>query len=537
MSQNVAWPVKIERPAWSWRPGQKTGSVSPPGGIGLSRLERRSLAGADLAMAAAFAALAIGFAAPRTCTVIQIFLMAGFIMHGSAAWLPAILMLLFTPTDFKAGGADLLWEKFEGVTVYVLGFPLTASYSIVGAVLIRGLLEVATMPRVLAAAFSRWWLLPIAAASSICVYAGLQALDQRMPGWSSSARATLSLVTLWYGVSLCRDWSLLKEVVMRRLGPLCGVIVTTMFFVPLMGILISVYLSCAAAWSATVLLGVGGREYARFKPLALFFMIVCVAVPACGFRVSSAVAAVAFAKMGNTNQTTMTVLITVTALAMGAVQPLCLRPKGKLTAWLVATILFVSYVALPFVVAEYSREKEFGTDKNVGTLRERVTYKLFVERPAIWRGTIEVLKEPPYVIVPPNRSGGMITAGGQRLAFKFSSHNVVLDYFRSQGFVSGSVSLTLLYVGFVSAVTAFLTVRDPVALISAAVFVCGAMLNGLAAGHILETGPGFMLWTFAGICLGAVQVARLADASRESGLRQATDLPRRDDVAHLGTVA
>jgi hypothetical protein len=141
------------------------------------------------------------------------------------------------------------------------------------------------------------------------------------------------------------------------------------------------------------------------------------------------------------------------------------------------------------------------------------------------------------VIVPPNRSGGMITAGGQRLAFKFSSHNVVLDYFRSQGFVSGSVSLIMLYVGFVSAVTAFLTVRDPVALISSAMFVCGAMLNGLAAGHILETGPGFMLWACAGICLGAVQVARIGDACRESPLRQAANLPRGDEVASLGTFA
>jgi hypothetical protein len=475
-----------------------------------------SLIASDTALAVALGVLLLGFALPQICTILQIILIAAFILHGSAAWLPAIVALLLTPTDFKAGGMDLQYEKFEGVTVYIFGFPMTASYAIVGAVLVRGLMEWATMPGYLQKGLNRLWLLPIGVSSCICVYAGILALDARTPGWSASARATLVLVSLWYGVSLTRDWSLARDVVVRRLGPLCSAIVASGFFAPVIGVFTCFYLPLSVGWAAVVGFGSGARRYWSLRPLAWVALAICAAVPIGGLRISGAVAAASFAKMGNASMTTMTVAMSVAAVGLGLLHGrIASRANGRL-AGLLATIFFTMYVALPFVVAQFSSGKDFETEGNVGSLQQRVTYKFFVERPAIWRGSLELLAEPPYVVVPPSRVGSIITAGGQRVTFRHSSHNLVLDLLRTQGWVSGILSLVILYVCFLASVRAYMTLADPAAGVVAITFVVGGLVNGVGVGHILETGPGFMLYVCAGICMGAIALARYLELSRQS---------------------
>jgi hypothetical protein len=463
-----------------------------------------SLTGADVALGLAVLVLGIGFALPQVCTVLQILLIATFILHGSSAWLPAIVMLLLTPTDFKAGGMDLQYEKFEGVTVYILGFPMTASYSIVGAVLIRGLMEWATMPQFLQRGLNRLWLIPVAVGASVCVYSGILALDARTPGWSAAARATLLLVSLWYAIALTRDWSLVREVMMRRMGPLCAAIVASGFFAPVFGIFTCFYMSLAVAWAALIGFGGAGRDYPWLRPLAWAAFAICLAVPIGGLRISGAVAAASYQKMGNTSLSTMSLAMTVIAASLAVLHPRVRNVASVRTASLAATVVFAMYVALPFIVAQFSTGKEFDTEGNVGSLAQRITYKFFVERPAIWRGSIEILKEPPYVIVPPNRAGSMITAGGQRVTFRHSSHNLVLEILRGQGILSGLISLFMLYVCFTACVRAYVTVADPASCLAAITFMVGGLVNGVGVGHLLETGTGFMLYVCAGIAMGAV---------------------------------
>lgn len=473
------------------------------------------LTACDTALAIAIAVLILGFALPQVCTILQIFLVAAFILHGSAAWLPAIVALLMTPTDFKAGGMALQYEKFEGVTVYILGFPMTASYAIVGAVLVRGLMEWATMPQFLQRGLHRLWLIPVAIGASICVYSGILALDARTPGWSAAARATLLLISLWYAVGLTRDWSLVREVMMRRMGPLCAAIVASGFFFPVFGIFTCFYLSLAVGWATLVGFGGGGREYPALRPIAWAALAVCVAVPIGGLRVSGAVAAASYHKMGNTSLSTMSLAMTVIAASLAMLHTRVQAVASGRSAWLAATTVFSLYVAMPFVVAQFSTGKEFDTEGNVGTLRQRITYKFLVERPAIWRGSIEVLTEPPYVVVPPNRVGSIITAGGQRVTFRHSSHNLVLEILRSQGFVSGTISLLMLYICFVACVRAYTTVADPASCVAAITFMVGGLVNGVGVGHLLETGTGFMLYVCAGIAMGALaRTAYLASAGR-----------------------
>lgn len=478
-----------------------------------------SLLSADIALALALAVLALGFALPQVCTVLQIILIAAFILHGSAAWLPAIVALLLTPTDFKGGGMDLQYEKFEGVTVYILGFPMTASYAIVGAVLVRGLLEWATMPGYLQRGLNRLWLVPVAIGASICVYAGILALDARTPGWSASARATLLLISLWYAVGLTRDWPLVREVMMRRMGPLCAAIVASGFFAPVFGIFTCFYVSLAVGWATLVGFGGAGKQYPSLRPLAWVALATCIAVPIGGLRISGAVAAASYAKMGNTSLSTMSLAMTVIAAALGLVHARVQAVASGRSAWLAGTIAFAAYVALPFVVAQFSTGKEFDTEGNIGSLRQRITYKFLVERPAIWRGSIELLSEPPYVVVPPNRTGSIITAGGQRVTFRHSSHNLVLEVLRSQGLVSGVISLFMLYVCLVACVRAYMTVADPAACVAAITFMVGGLVNGVGVGHLLETGTGFMLYVCAGIAMGALaRTAYLAAVGRQRAI-------------------
>jgi hypothetical protein len=475
-----------------------------------------SLLESDLATAAAVVLLALGFLLPQVCTTLQIILITALILHGSAAWLPAMVVLLLTPTDFKAGGMELQYEKFEGVIVYVFGFPLTASYAIVGAVLVRGLWEWATMPRFLLRRLSRFWLFPIAIGASLCVYSGIVALYERTPSWSLAARATLLLISLWYAIALTRDWPLVREVMMRRMGPLCAAIVASGFFAPVAGIFTCFYLSLAMAWATLISFGGVGRQNMFLRLLAVAGLIACLAVPIGGLHISSAVSEAYFEKLGGSR---LPLNIAVVVVVSGLLAFLHARFRvisSDRSAWLAATIGFIAYLAFPFVVAAFSSNKEFDTSGNQTSFVKRLTFKLLVERPAIWRGSIEAISEPPYVLVPPQRSGSIITAGGKRITFRYSAHNLVLEILRSQGFLSGSISLLVLYLCLLACTRTFMTASDPAATIAAITFVVGGLVNGVAVGHLLESGTGFMLYVCAGIAMGAMARKDLLEASRRS---------------------
>jgi hypothetical protein len=475
-----------------------------------------SLLACDVALAVAIGVLALGFVLPQVCTVIQIILIAAFILHGSAAWLPAMVTLLCTPTDFKAGGMELQYEKFEGVVVYILGFPMTASYAIVAAALARGLWEWAFMPRFLVRQLNRLWLIPVAIGAAICVYSGILAFLDRTPSWSASARPTLLLVSLWYAISLTRDWPLVRDVMMRRMGPLCTAIVASGFFAPVAGIFTCFYLSLAVAWATLASFSGAFRSQPWLRSSAIVAFVICWAVPIGGLRISAAVAEAAFHKMGNSWLPLHFVAVVAIATGLALVHGRVLKFGSDRLALVVATLGFVAYLALPFVVASFSSNREFETEGNVGSAAGRFTFKFLVERPAIWRGSIEVISQPPYVIVPPHRVGSMITAGGNRVQFGYSAHNLVLEILRSQGFLSGSVSLLILYLCFLACTRCYMTVSDPAATVAAITFVAGGLVNGVAVGHLLESGTGFMLYSCAGIAMGALGYRDYLAASRRS---------------------
>jgi O-antigen ligase len=119
----------------------------------------------------------------------------------------------------------------------------------------------------------------------------------------------------------------------------------------------------------------------------------------------------------------------------------------------------------------------------------------------------------------------MITAAGQRASFRHGAHNLVLEILRTQGLVSGVISLTILYLCFLASVRAYMTVPDPAACLAAIAFTVGGLVNGVGVGHLLETGTGFMLYSCAGIAMGSLARAKYLEATARR--RTAFSLPTR----------
>ncbi len=465
----------------------------------------------DIAITAAVGTLLIGFALPKVCTLIQIAMITTLIMHGGVKWVPAIVLLLLNPTDFKAGGMALQYEKFEGVTVYVFGFPMTASYAIVGATLGRGFLNLLGS-RFAKTAFSTAWLVPLTIAASICMYLSLLALGARLPGWSASARASLLLFSLWYATSLATNWAVASAVILRRLGPLASVLVALGFFTPIGAPITAFYLPVAVGWATWLTFGKLPAQYRLWRPLGAGAMLLCWLVPIAGLRISASVAEESYQKLGQQTFTLMTLTTLVVSTLLVLLQRRVASSRSTAFATTAAIVIFVAYVTIPFAVSAIATDVDYGVKTNAGSLADRIVYKLFVERAAIWRGNIELLKEPPYVFPKPGRTGSIITNAQKRIAFRHSAHNLVLDILRLQGWLAGGISLIVVYVCFAACLRAYLMTSDPAVMISATTFIVGVIVNGFAVGHFLETGVELLMLISAGLCLGWLVIAKASRA-------------------------
>lgn len=518
MASSIINPAQSHFPAGdgTLRSSAQASATSGPSSVAARTV---NLAQCDIGIAVASLVLLVGFVAPQLCTILQILLVSAAILHGSPIWLPAILLMLFSPTDFKAGGMAMQYEKFEGVTIYVFGFPLTASYAIVVAALSRGFLNFlgSSFAR---KAFSAAWLVPLCMSAGLCVYISLLALDARVPGWSAPARATLLMFSLWYSACLAQDWPLARRVIIERLGPICCLVILVGFFLPFGGPLASFYLPMAAAWSVWLSFGRTRDVGTTARIIGLASYALCWLVPVVGLRISEDVAEASFEKMGNQTYTTMTVGMVLTASLLAFLHKRVAGPRQGVAATAIATLIFLVYISAPFIVAAVSSDVDYGVKTNAGSFQERVIYKLFVERSAIWRGSIEVIKEPPYVVVPPGRTGSIISNSGRRATFRHSSHNLSLDILRSQGWLAGGITLCVIYACFLACVRAYMTVLDPASMLAAVTFIVGVIVNGFGVGHFLETGVELELLTCAGLCMGALVHAQRMQAAQERTVTQ-----------------
>lgn len=483
-------------------PPIRLGSPSVPQTVRAPLQRHVALWKSDVASLVALAFLGLGFVQPYTCTRLQILLTIILVLHRSPLWLPALILMQFTPTDFKGGyGAtmDVQYERFEGLTVYVFGFPLTPNFSLVLSMVARAVYDVVTYPGRFHRIVSPWLLIPIVLASIVSAYNSVfLGLFERAPGWSAPLRVSLGSLALWYGVAIATDWHTYRTVMLRRVNLIAAGFFFCAFFFPMNNIQYCFLIPFGSAAAISVLAAKDMRSSAA-KPIAIGSLLMSALNYLVGTKASEAVIeATKVSSGGVVSQTTNTVMAAA-PIALMLIRPRIVSPRNLRIASLVATVGFAVYVALPFFLASLNKDVDVRAD-TAKTFYERATYKLFFERAAIWRGKIKLISAPPYVFVPPSRESTWVTADGRERRWYVSAHNMVLDHFASEGLFSGSINLLIVFVAVVAAVRAWLARPDTFSGVLASTFIIGELWNGFGLGNCADSAANFLLFTTAGAC-------------------------------------
>ena len=466
------------------------------------RQPRVSLWSSDLASLVALGILAIGFVEPYACTRLQILLTIVLVLHRSPLWLPALILMQFTPTDFKGGyGAsmDVQYERFEGLTVYVFGFPLTPNFTLVLSMVARAIYDIMTYPGRFRGILSPWLLIPVALASLVSGYNSVfLGLLEHRPGWSAPLRASLGSLALWYGVALATDWDVYKAVMLRRVNLIAAAFVFCAFFFPMNNVQYCFLIPFGAACSIGLLMAKNMR-FPAAKPLALSTLTMSALNYLVGTKASEAVIeATKQSSGGVVSQTTNTVMAGA-PIALMLLRPRVVSPGYFRVASTIATGVFTIYVALPFLIASLNKDVDVRANTAV-TFYDRAIYKLFFERSAIWRGKIKLIATPPYVFVPPARESTWVTADGRERRWNVGAHNMVLEHLTTEGLLSGAINLFIVLAGFVAATQVWLARPDTFSGVLATTFVVGMLWNGFGLGNCMDSAANFLLLTSAGAC-------------------------------------
>lgn len=497
-------------------PAIRPGSSSGPQTVVAPLQGQVALWKSDVASLVALAFLALGFVAPYACTRLQILLTIILVLHRSPLWLPALIFMQFTPTDFKGGygGAmDVQYERFEGLTVYVLGFPLTPNFTLVLSMVARAVYDIVTYPGRFRGILSPLLLIPIMVAVIVSAYNSVfLGLFERVPAWSTPLRSSLMNLAIWYGVSMAHDWFLLRSVLLRRVPLICGAFFTVTFFRPLVNAQYCFLIPFGVSAAVAFLLAADMKGFVR-RPLGLGILALSALNYLFGKRASETVIESTKRVGGGVIvQTTHAVMAALPACLM-ILRPTIASPRNVPLVRVISLPLFAAYVAAPFLIAALARNIDVEVRFNTATsFYDRAVYKLLFERSSIWRGSVDLITQPPYVFVPPWRESKWITASGEEFRFRASAHNMVLGHLASEGWLSGCVNLMMLYVAFAAAVYVWFVQRDTFCGVLATTFLVGMMWDGFGIAHCIDGAAAFLLYLTAGAC--CVAAAPTFSASR-----------------------
>jgi hypothetical protein len=491
---NIAMPSPVGFPLDAPRPASRMGST----------VRRLPLWQGDLVAALALAILALGFAEPYSCTRLQILLTVILVLHRNPVWIPALILLQFTPTDFKGGyGGNMAvqYERFEGLTVFMFGFPLTPNFTLVLSMVLRAVLDLLGHPQRFRGVIPGLLLVPVVVAVVITAYNSVfLGFLEHVPGWSAPLRASLTSLAVWYGASIAADWEQYRRVLLGRVSLLSLAFVGVTFVAPFLNPQYCFLIPFGASCAVVFLTARDARGWSK-KLTGALTMVFSLMNYLFNRRASeSVIEATKTVAGGVITQTTQTVMAVVPVVVM-MLRPRLVSARNRRWATPVATVFFAVYLALPFVIAAASRGVEVDVRGHTAkTFLERVTYKLFFERSSIWRGAADTLSRPPFVFVPPSRESKWITASGEEFRFRASPHNMVLHHLMSEGWLAGAINLMVIFVAFRAAVVAWLVRTDSFSGVLATTFIVGMMWDGFGIAHCVEGAVAFMLLSTGGAC-------------------------------------
>ena len=470
----------------------------------LAGVRRLPLWQGDVMLVVAAAILALGFAAPYACTRLQILLTIILVIHRNPVWIPALMLLQFTPTDFKGGygaGMDVQYERFEGLTVYVLGFPLTPNFTLVLAMVVRAVLDIVGYPLRFRGVLPSVLLVPITLAVLVSAYNSVVlGYFEHLPGWSAPLRTSLLSLAVWYGASVATDWDQYRRVLLHRVSLMAAGFLAVTFASALVNSQYCFLIPFGASSSYAFLTARDMQGWLR-RPFGAMMLSLNVLNYFLGKRASEQVVeATKSVGGGVVTQTTHAVMAALPLMLM-AVRPRIVSPRNQRLASILAPALFAAYLAAPFLVATLTRGVDVEVrDKTAKTFSERAAYKLIFERSSIWRGQIDLISRAPFVFVPPSRESKWITASGEEFRFRASAHNMVLAHLASEGWFSGGINLAVVFVAFSAAVRLWMLQRNSFCGILSTTFIIGMMWDGFAIAHCMEGAAAFALLTTGGAC-------------------------------------
>jgi hypothetical protein len=461
----------------------------------------------DMALVIATTLLLVGTASPRFCTISQMILTTILVLLKDPRYLPALFVLQFTPQDFKGGvgaGFEGQLERFDALVIFIAGYPFTPNYMLLISLFARVAYDLVTTP-LLYVRRPGAWLLPVwLMAFALSFYNSVLGRFDGYFSWTVPIRLTLSFLALWYGVGLAMNPRTLWFAVRNRLQVIGLVALVLSLFGSFNNRLTWTLLSITIPLSAIPLF-YGGR-YGRWQPRWISAAALAItAAYALGFRATSA----AYEKSLTTGEgalsTLTTILVFGCALALSLAIGIFRRPHAgaSLRRVIGLTAAYLLFIAIPFAVSPMAMNVEVEDKQYSGTdtIGNRIAYKLFWERAALWRGALDQIHSPPYVFVPAGRPGYLITNAGRVYQWTFGAHNIVLHVLQFEGLLLGIISLFFIYIALLAG--SFGYVQNPLRCaavlgISVITMVFAPGFGGMA---LAEPSTSFFVFTFAGACL------------------------------------
>ncbi len=466
----------------------------------------------DLMAVVAMVVLLLGGVFAQASTIAQMILTVIAVMATDVRMFPAIMLLQCTFTDFKGGigaGMEGQYERFEALTIYIAGFPMTPGYVLTLAVTVRVLFAMVTEPVRLSRAMPLLLLVPWVPSFVIAIINSFTTLQQRLPGWTANIREDLQFFALWYGVLLAIQPNAsanLKTTLRTRLALICIVALSLNFCSLFTNRFTWLLMGLGSVVGLQSILVRADRNLLLAVPLLTLSLFHAV-----GIKATSAAQAAAAAAAGGYSSTLTTLLIFLGSLGLGlllyrrgaAVQAAPLPSVSRAKTFSLAAAIFAGFIAVPFIVAPTTvgLSIDMEPDTELQTYRERLMHKLLLERASLWRGGIEQIMEPPYVFKARNPQNYFITPSEKRVYVTFSSHNMVLDALRTQGWLVGCVTIFFLFVCFYVALATYYRCRfpEPIAVV-AIVSMTINLGSGIAGVAMTEAGTSCFVMSFVGMC-------------------------------------
>lgn len=474
----------------------------------------------DLALLMAIALQLLEFVLAYPATVMKIILVAACTFPGRAVFLPALFVCQFYASDFQLGEMatyEYLLERHDSARVTVFGFPLTTNYAFAVCVTLRVVHEALSRPKTFAGIISPVWLvLWISCFLPAILSATLGKAEGRF-SWTAPIRDVMMVGCIFYGMILARNSAETIAVITRRLVPLaCGMVSLAMvgyFYSRGMYLVTALGPALFLSWRAFA--GRAGRWalYAYLFALTSLYAFAIYPTP-----YARKVAESLYSTAGNS--TTLIACWVLPMLIILAIRRNA-RGDGQRRGWVnvlpFAAGLFALVLPIAFAVLTMTFSVEMPKIKDPGDLpiRDRIVYKLFYDRAPIWRGSLDEILTPPYVL----KIGGASMAyklmlNGDKFPWPAGSHNLVLEELRRNGWYTGVICLILILRGSVFALRAVIKASDPVVRAFAIAAFSSLFVLSVASHIPMETNAALWILGPAGMCASLVQGHQRQTATR-----------------------